>query len=314
MQALTHTTNEQTLDRAGRKLRAARSRRRLSENTRRAYDLAAAKLAGVGYATATGTDAALADALEALAAAGASPSTCKLAAAAAVKAAHVLCLPSPRGSQTQDVLGTISRDHRHRGRGQAAALTADDAAAIAAVARQPRKRGRGSESAATAVARGTLDIAIVGLLFHAGLRRSEAAALTWADVADAPNTPGAILITVASSKTNQDGSRADVRMVKNGYAAALRSLRPVADADAAKVLGGMNAATVARRLQAAAAAAGIEGRITGHSGRIGLASELVSRGASTADVMLAGGWTTARMVAHYAAGSQAERGAVARYL
>ena len=47
-----------------------------------------------------------------------------------------------------------------------------------------------------------------------------------------------------------------------------------------------------------AEAAGIERRVTAHSGRVGLASELTSRGASIADVMLAGNWKTSRMVAH----------------
>ena len=65
---------------------------------------------------------------------------------------------------------------------------------------------------------------------------------------------------------------------------------------------------------AAAAAAGLPGRLTAHSGRVGLASELTARGASTTDVMLAGAWKTARMVAHYSAGATAELGAVARYL
>ena len=51
-----------------------------------------------------------------------------------------------------------------------------------------------------------------------------------------------------------------------------------------------------------------------HSGRVGLASELTARGASTTEVMLAGNWKTARMVAHYAAGATAERGAVQKYL
>ncbi len=60
-------------------------------------------------------------------------------------------------------------------------------------------------------------------------------------------------------------------------------------------------------------AVGVE-RVTAHSGRVGLASELTSRGASTTDVMLAGNWKTSRMVAHYSAGATAERGAVARYL
>ena len=64
----------------------------------------------------------------------------------------------------------------------------------------------------------------------------------------------------------------------------------------------------------AARAAGIEARVTAHSGRVGLASELTARGASTTEVMLAGNWKTARMVAHYSAGATAERGAVQKYL
>ena len=92
---------------------------------------------------------------------------------------------------------------------------------------------------------------------------------------------GAILLTVRRSKTDQEGTAADVRYLKSG---------------------------------AAAAAAGLHGRLTAHSGRVGLASELTARGASTTDVMLAGAWKTARMVAHYSAGATAELGAVARYL
>ena len=61
-------------------------------------------------------------------------------------------------------------------------------------------------------------------------------------------------------------------------------------------------------------AAGIKARVTAHSGRVGLASELTARGASTTEVMLAGNWKTARMVAHYSAGATAERGAVRKYL
>ena len=73
-------------------------------------------------------------------------------------------------------------------------------------------------------------------------------------------------------------------------------------------------ASTQRRFTAAARAAGIEARVTAHSGRVGLASELTARGASTTEVMLAGNWKTARMVAHYSAGATAERGAVRKYL
>ena len=76
---------------------------------------------------------------------------------------------------------------------------------------------------------------------------------------------------------------------------------------------GLNAASVGRRFTAAAARAGIDG-VTAHSGRVGLASELTARGASTTETMLAGGWRSAAMVAHYSAGAVAGRGAVAKYL
>ena len=59
---------------------------------------------------------------------------------------------------------------------------------------------------------------------------------------------------------------------------------------------------VGLRFTAAAHAAGLERRVTAHSGRVGLASELTSRGASTTDVMLAGNWKTSKMVAHYSEG------------
>ena len=125
------------------------------------------------------------------------------------------------------------------------------------------------------------------MLFQGGLRRSEAAALRWADVQDAADGRG-IVVYVRRSKTDQDGT--------------------------APVLGGINGQSIARRLTAAASAAGIEGRITGHSGRVGLAVELTRRGAPEQATAKAGGWKSSRMVAHYAAAVAAEQGAVATYL
>ena len=142
------------------------------------------------------------------------------------------------------------------------------------------------ESEAAAADRGAVDKAIVAVLFQGGLRRSEAAALRWADVQDAADGRG-IVVYVRRSKTDQDGTAADVRYLKNGCAAALRQLRDrltvqrsgLRPDGTAQVLGGINGQSIARRLTAAASAAGIEGRITGHSGRVGLAVELTRRGA-----------------------------------
>ena len=213
------------------------------------------------------------------------------------------------------MLGGYRRTAADRGRGQAAPLRADGLAAILATAERPRTDGRGVESHTTAHRRGRLDAVIAGsLLFMGGLRRSEVAAVRWADVTDATDGDG-VLVTVRTSKTNQEGDAADVRYLKNGAAKAIRTLRAAA-ADAAPTdrVVGLSPLQIQRRFTAAARAAGIEARVTAHSGRVGLASELTARGASTTEVMLAGNWKTARMVAHYSAGATAERGAVAKYL
>ena len=66
---------------------------------------------------------------------------------------------------------------------QAGALTADALARVREVLRMP-KRGRGGrmETADTARRRAALDLVIIGVLADDGLRRSEAAVLTWGDV------------------------------------------------------------------------------------------------------------------------------------
>ncbi len=104
-----------------------------------------------------------------------------------------------------------------------------------------------------------------------------------------------------------------MRLVKNGAAQALDAIRPSHSADHAKVFGGLKGQQLGRRFAKAAKIAGVE-NVTAHSGRVGHASELTARGASTTEVMLSGGWKTPRMVAHYSAGARAEKGAVAKYL
>ena len=131
-----------------------------------------------------------------------------------------------------------------------------------------------------------------------------------------------MLVYVRRSKTDQDGTTADVRYVKNGCAVALRQLRDRITVQrsglrpdaSAQVLGGIHSQSIGRRLTAAARAAGINGRITGNSGRVGLTAELTRRGAPEQATAKAGGWKSSRMVAHYSAAVAAEQGAVAKYL
>ena len=84
-----------------------------------------------------------------------------------------------------------------------------------ATCHRSRQRGRGTESEEVAAERGRVDAVIAGLLFMAGMRRSEVSALRWADVADSTDGDG-MLVTVRRSKTNQKGEVNDVRFVKDG--------------------------------------------------------------------------------------------------
>ena len=283
----------------------------ISVNTRRAYAGALRRL-DAWRGAAPVDDASLAVYLGELFEAGRAPATAALAVAAVRFRAKLAGQTAPAGEATARVLGGYRRTAADRGRGQAAPLRADGLAAILATAARPRTDGRGVESHTTAHRRGRLDAVIASLLFMGGLRRSEVSALEWRDVSDARDGDG-VLLTVRTSKTNQEGDAADVRYLKNGAANAIRTLRAADAAPTDRVIG-LSPLQIQRRFTAAARAAGIEARVTAHSGRVGLASELTARGASTTEVMLAGNWKTARMVAHYSAGATAERGAVRKYL
>ena len=100
---------------------------------------------------------------------------------------------------------------------------------------------------------------IAGLLFMAGMRRSEVSALHWADVADSTDGDG-MLVTVRRSKTNQEGEVNDVRFVKDGVARALRTLRTATSPEPGDRVVPLSAQMVGLRFTAAAEAAGVERR------------------------------------------------------
>ena len=98
----------------------------------------------------------------------------------------------------------------------------------------------------------------------------------------------------------------------NGFAEAVQERREhVQPADEDRVVP-LSPGQVARRLAVLGRVAGLDG-LSGHSGRVGLATDLIRRGASTTSVQDAGGWRDPSMVARYAASVDMEDGAVARY-
>ena len=239
----------------------------------------------------------------------------------AIRAAHRAAgLPDPTGDPSvARACEGVARQHAANPDAaprQARPLTYDEAVTLLAVAANPAPYGRGVEGAATTARRARLDACIVALLFCAGMRRSEVAALRWADVAGADGG-GNVRVRVRCSKTNQRAERPDYRLLVNGFARSLEAARAAAAEDggapdpAAHVVP-LSPRQIARRLASLGERAGVPG-LSGHSGRVGLAVELVRRGASTTSVQDAGGWRSPAMVARYAAQVRAEDGAVARY-
>lgn len=269
----------------------------ISENTRRAYSGALRRFDAwlLANGLAAG-DQALALYLAALDAEGKA-----LASASMVCSAAKLRDPAHVGRLAQQALRGYRRGGRsERGRGQAAAVTEND------VIRMMTK------------ATNAVDKALVGALFQCGLRRSEAAALEWRDIEDGTTDADLIRVRVRKSKTNQEGAE-DIRICTKYVADALRELRDAGTGNPnAPVFvgrqGGLCAASINLRVKALAKAAGLGAKVSAHSARIGLASELTARGASVQEVMAAGNWRSASMVRHYSAGVEAERGAVAKYL
>ena len=107
-----------------------------------------------------------------------SSASASMAVAAACFRAKLAGQPSPSGELTARVLAGYRRTAGgDRGRGQARPFGVSDLAAVLATCHRPRRRGRGVESDEVALERGRLDAVIAGLLFMAGMRRSEVSAL-----------------------------------------------------------------------------------------------------------------------------------------
>ena len=206
----------------------------VSVNTRRAYAGALGQL-DAWLAGQKLDDAALAAYLAELHDAGRAASSAATAVAAARFRARLAGQSDPAGERTARVLAGYRRTAGDRGRGQARPFSAADLAAV-----------------------------IAGLLFMGGLRRSAVSALRWADVADAGDADG-ILVTVRRSKTNQVGETNDVRYLKNGAARAVRTLRSATSPKPADRVVPLSAQMIGLRFTAA----GIERRVTAHSGMEG---------------------------------------------
>ena len=185
----------------------------VSPNTRRAYAGALRRL----DAWLDGRelhDVTLATYLAELHDAGRASSSASMAVAAACFHAKLAGDLNPAGERTARVLAGYRRTAADRGRGQVGRFSASDLAAVLATCHRSRRRGRGIESDEMAAERGRVDAVIAGLLFMAGMRRSEVSALRWSDVVDATDGDG--VLVPGPDLEDQPGWRGEQRAVREG--------------------------------------------------------------------------------------------------
>lgn len=233
---------------------------------------------------------------------------------AAIGATHRAAgLPDPTASElVKRALGGLVRQVG-TDRRQARPLTAKGLAAIRATASQSRAGGgavrRRVETAESARRRGLVDIALCSVMRDALLRREEAAALTWADIAWQEDGSGRL--AVRRSKTDQEAAGALLYLGPRAMLD-LAAIRPAESAPGSRVFA-LSGGQISRRIAAAARAAGLGAGFSGHSPRIGMAQDLVATGATLSELMQAGRWGSSSMPALYTRSQSAGRGAVAKY-
>lgn len=241
---------------------------------------------------------------------GVRPATLKQACAAIAQAHREAGYPNPcQHEGVRRTLAGLVREMGARPR-QVAGLTENAMGAIGATgALIPRRDALGrQESPATARRRAAVDLALIRVMRDALLRRSEAAALKWEDIEGTEDGSGRLQLH--RSKTDQEGEGVALYL-SIPTMQALAAIRQGAP-DSAAVFG-LSASQIARRIRAAAEAAGLEGRFSGHSCRVGMARDLAATGCELPALMQAGRWASPKMPAVYTRNEQAGRGAVARY-
>ena len=280
----------------------------ITANTRRAYQGALSRL-DTWLNDRPLDDPILAEYVQYLHSQGKAPNTISLAVTAAVFRARLVDIPSPAGALATIALRAVRRDSQGRGRGQVAGVNWQAADATVAVA--------ANDGASLA---GLRDAAMIALGSDAMLRVSELAALLVSDLQHEPDGTGRL--TIQRSKTDQDGEGVVLyvggptmaRLNRWTDQAGIRDgvlFRRIRRGGAIQVTG-LTTRSIREIIRRRGADAGIDGRVSGHSLRVGSAQSLATAGASLTEMQIAGRWKDARMPAHYARGELAGRGAVAR--
>lgn len=250
---------------------------------------------------------------------GFAPNSIRLAAAAIGAWARAEGIDDPRGPISRQTLRGAVRRNRPLGRGKVEPFRRTDVEVAARLA------------AVENTTAGLRDAAMLRLGSDALLRVSELAGVRVEDVAGDVDGSGRLLLR--TSKTDEEGwgttlylGRPSMRAISAWLRTARRKwtgageydegplFRRVTRSGAVCGQAPLSPEAVRTIIRKRARAAGLEGRISGHSLRVGTAQDLVYAGADLPAVMQSGRWADAATAAGYASGELAGRGAVARFL
>jgi integrase len=274
----------------------------IADNTRRAYETALRRFEQSEYPE---TDGGIAAYLSSLYEQGRSAACAAMLVAALRFRARLRGCPSPVGAATTRVLAGFRRLARGRGRGKVTGVRWEQADRAAEMAEQSGNLA------------GLRDAAIVAVASDAMLRVSEVAALDVSDVNLAGQT-----VLIRRSKTDQEGKgtaqflgkptteRIQAWLLNSGLTEGplFRPVNKSGRVRATRLTDGSIRKIITQR----AKAAGVDGRVSGHSLRVGSAQSLANAGASLVEMQVAGRWRSPAMPALYAQGQLAKHGAVAR--
>ena len=240
---------------------------------------------------------------------GCAPATVRVDRAAISAAHRSTASADPTAyAVVREVMRSIAKAGRDRGRGQVKGLdwkTADRVAALA-------------EDGGRTLA-GLRDGALIRVGSDALLRVSELSELDVVDVHVEDDGSGTV--TVRHSKTDPEG-QGHVRYLGAPTISAVQNYLKaagVADGpllrriDKGGTVGGrLGVRSIRRVIVHRAERAGIDGRVSGHSLRVGSAQSLAAAGVGLVELQEAGDWKSPNMPGYYARNQLAARGAVAR--
>ena len=207
---------------------------------------------------------------------------------------------------TEKALAGIRRKGKDRGRGQVDGITWDEVERICALAE------------AEGTVAGLRDSALIRLMSDCLLRISEVVAVDVGDVDSVltvhqsktnPGTTGIPDVTLYIGAPTQEAIKRYCKAAGITEGPLFRWVRRGDNiADTRLTIDG-----VRKIIQRRAREAGVEGKISGHSLRIGSAVSLAQAGASVVNMQVAGRWKSPQMPAHYARAESAARGGIARF-